>query len=324
MTEAATSSNDAPSKVGAWSKLSAWIRAARPLAHGNIAPPILLGVALACSTTGVLDRTGLVLALIFGVLDHLVIVFGNELADEAGDRLAEGATLVSGGSRVLVDGILTRRSLRMALTGAIVALLLFSAFASIVAPLLFALALAAIALLWLYSGSPLRLSYRGGGELLEMFGVGLLLPALSSYLQSGQLLPPSAPLLIGWTALALASAIASGLSDEESDRAGGKRTVVTMLGNAQARRWVNGAALLGPLMWLGAAWLVHSGPPRMIGLFAAAVALDEWWTLRKRSQAATTNAFTAQTQYKAALHALIWRSGMAWAVGLALAPLLGL
>jgi len=242
--EAATPSNDAPSKV------LAWIRAARPLAHGNIAPPILFGVALACSTTGVLDRTGLALALIFGVLDHLVIVFGNDLADEEGDRLGEAATLVSGGSRVLVDGALTRDSLRFGLRVAVIALLLFSAIASLVAPLTFALALAAIALLWLYSGSPVRLSYRGGGALLQGLGVGVVLPLVGWTLQQPDALPPPlwlAPPLL----LAMVGNVLTAIPDAEGDQRADKRNVASRYG-VRIAAWVS-ALGSGLAIALGAA-----------------------------------------------------------------------
>lgn len=256
MTEAATSSNDAPSKVGAWSKLSPWIRAARPLAHGNIAPPILFGVALACSTTGVLDRTGLALALIFGVLDHLVIVFGNDLADEEADRVGEGATLVSGGSRVLVDGVLTRASLRTALRLAVAALLLFSASASFVAPLLFALALAAIALLWLYSGTPIRLSYRGCGALLQGLGVGVVLPLVGWTLQQPDALPP--PL---WLAppvlLAMVGNVLTAIPDAEGDRRAAKRNIASRYG-VRIAAWVS---LLGSAIAIALGAAIFASTP---------------------------------------------------------------
>jgi 1,4-dihydroxy-2-naphthoate octaprenyltransferase/chlorophyll synthase len=306
------------------STLDRWRFALKPASWPKLLVPTLLGHGLGVDATGSLSVSALALGLLLTALFVVYVVCLNDFGDWHVDALKR-RMFPETSPKTIPDGVLHPRPLLIAgmLAGVGAVVLAVLAGLLMARPLLAPLMLASLATFAAYSLPPIRLNYRGGGELLETFGVGLLLPALSSYLQSGQLLPPSAPLLIGWTVLALASAIASGLSDEESDRAGGKRTVVTLLGNGQARRIVNGAALLGPLMWLGAAWLIDSGPPRMIGIFAAAVALDEWWTLRKRSQGAITNAFTAQTQYKAALHALIWRSGMAWAVGLSVAPLLG-
>lgn len=307
------------------STLDRWRFALKPASWPKLLVPTLLGHGLGVDATGSLSVGALTLGLALTALFVVYVVCLNDFGDWHVDALKR-RMFPETSPKTIPDGVLHPRQLLIGglLAGLLAMLVALAAGFLIARPLLGPLMLASLATFAAYSLPPIRLNYRGGGELLEMLGVGLLLPALSSYLQSGQLLPPSAPLLIGWTALALASAIASGLSDEESDRAGGKRTFVTLLGNARARQLVTGAALLGPLMWLGAAWLVHSGPPRMIGVFAAAVALDEWWSLRKRSAPAVTNAFTAQREYKAALHALVWRSGMAWAVGLTVAPLLGL
>ena len=47
----------------------------------------------------------------------------------------------------------------------------------------------ALLLLWLYSFKPVRLSYRGGGEILQALGTALVLPLLGFYAQSGSLAP---------------------------------------------------------------------------------------------------------------------------------------
>ncbi len=246
------------------SALAAWIRAARPLAHGNIAPPILFGVALACSETGTLDRVGLLLALLFGVLDHLVIVFGNDLADELADRESDGATLVSGGSRVLVDGALSAASLRTALRVAVIALLTFAALASLKAPLVFGLALAAIALLWLYSGAPVRLSYRGGGALLQGLGVGVVLPLVGWTLQAPGALPPAlslAPPLV----LAITGNVLTAIPDAEGDRRADKRNVASRYG-VRVAAWVS---VLGSAVAIALGAALFSSTPMQAQLLTA-------------------------------------------------------
>jgi 1,4-dihydroxy-2-naphthoate octaprenyltransferase len=47
----------------------------------------------------------------YGLVSQLYIVFANDVADMATDRRNFTFTLFSGGSRVLVDGLLTRRQL---------------------------------------------------------------------------------------------------------------------------------------------------------------------------------------------------------------------
>lgn len=210
------------------SKLAAWIRAARPLAHGNIAPPILFGVALGCSLTGALDRVGLGLALLFGVFDHLVIVFFNDLSDEEADRLNTTPSLVSGGSRVLVDGALTRSELRVGAVVALIGLLIMGAIAATRAPWMLALTAAALLLLWLYSGKPVRLSYRGGGAILQGLGVGVVLPLVGFVLQSEAPWPVTS--LVPSFVLAVAGNLLTAIPDAEADHTAGKRTLASQRG----------------------------------------------------------------------------------------------
>src|SRR5690606_5896012 len=100
------------------------------------------------------------------------------------------------------------------------------------------LGLLGIGIFLAYSFPPFRLNYRGGGERLEAFGVGYFLPAIEADLQSGATASFTSPLYAGTVLLAASSAVASGLSDERSDAAGGKRTFVTTFGNPTARRAV--------------------------------------------------------------------------------------
>ncbi|MCZ7678519.1 MAG: DUF3060 domain-containing protein [Sandaracinaceae bacterium] len=111
-----------------------------------------------------------------------------------------------------------------------------------------------------YTLPPLRLNYRGGGEWLEMLGVAVVLPWIHAYLQSGALLARGLWLLPGFAAMGLASAVASGLADERSDRAGGKRTVVSRLGNEPARRLVEALTFAGASAWALAGALTDAVP----------------------------------------------------------------
>ena len=50
------------------------------------------------------------------------------------------------------------------------------------------LSLLSLLLLFLYSYYPFKLNYRGGGEILEAFGVGIVIPWINAYLQSHEIL----------------------------------------------------------------------------------------------------------------------------------------
>lgn len=214
---------------------AAWLRAARPLAHANIAPPILLGQAIAFAQGFGFDPVLAVIAHSFGVLDHLFIVFANDVADREADALNEAPTPFSGGSRVLQEGLLRPRQLGWAAVLAALAPCALSAVAAVFfdRPLTPAFALAAIALLAAYSFAPLRLAYRGYGELCQGLGVGLVLPLLGFYLQSGRIELGTwlAPLVL----LGVVSNIVTALPDTPADRAANKRTWPVRCGEPSAR-----------------------------------------------------------------------------------------
>ncbi len=215
----------------------AWIRAARPLAHANIAPPLLLGQALAVAQGAPLDWTFFALALGFGVLDHLVIVFTNDVADQDADAKNDAPTLFSGGSRVLQEGLLEPRQLTRGAVAAAAGLVALSgAGVWLGRPLLPLFAVAALGLLAAYSLPPLRLSYRGQGELLQGLGVGLVLPLLGFYLQAGSVEEAPWALFAPLVLLGFASNILTALPDVEADRAAGKRSWPVRRGELKARR----------------------------------------------------------------------------------------
>ena len=218
--------------------LGAWVRAARPLAHANIAPPILLGQALAFAASERFDVTLAAVAFGFGVFDHLTIVFANDYADRDADALGDSRTMFSGGSRVIPDGLISPRALRNAAIATGSVLLVGSGVAGwlVDRPLLPAFAAVALLLLHAYSFAPMRLSYRGFGEMLQGVGVGFVLPLLGWYAQSGDLsrapFDAFAPLVL----LAFASNVLTSLPDHPADTAADKRTWPVRRGLARSRR----------------------------------------------------------------------------------------
>jgi 1,4-dihydroxy-2-naphthoate polyprenyltransferase len=221
------------------SKLATAIRASRPLAHANIAPPLLLGQALAFRVDGSFSLAALVYVQLFGLVDHLFIVFANDYADRHADTRAR--TLVSGGSGVLVDGRVRPSTTRhAAIVAGVTLVTLGLAHGSAMA----GFALAAIALMLAYSYPPLRLSYRGGGEWLQGLGVGLVLPWVGYHVQSGALLAPL-PVFAGPVLLAAASNVVTAMPDLEGDARAHKRTVPVKLGAERAARLAEAGTLLG-------------------------------------------------------------------------------
>jgi len=230
--------------------MRAWVQAARPLAHVNILVPLLLGHVVAWRTVGLFDPWWLLAALVWGVLDHLFVIFANDFADRDSD--SGHRTLLSGGSGVIPDGKLTPRQIARAAQIAAMLLLFFSC---ALAPLGRSSAplygLAALLLMWLYSFPPVRASYRGGGELLQGVGVGVGLPSLAYYFQTGIFFAPSWAI---WPAalLGVCSNVLTALPDVEDDTRAQKRTWPVRFGMASARRFASAGiafAAFGIFLW---------------------------------------------------------------------------
>lgn len=210
----------------------AWLQASRPLAQMNIAPPLVVGQAAAWHVTGQFSGPILLVSLLWGVLDQLYIVFANDVADQQTDGATR--TLLSGGSGVLVEQKISRRALSMAAVAAATGLVLLSLVGAVWRPAIPAFGLAALLLLWAYSFPPLRFSFRGGGEVLQGFGVGVVLPALGYYAQSGALPPPLWLCLPGFL-LAAGGHVLTALPDFEGDQVADKRTIPVRFGKVRAK-----------------------------------------------------------------------------------------
>jgi len=217
-------------------KIGAWIQASRLPSQGYIFCPLLLGQALWFSQSGTFNLPLAGLTWLFGIVIQLYIVYANDLADVAIDRLNSTFTPFSGGSRVLVEGKLSVPDLKTAVAVTVVLNGLIGLFLLVqgrpFAPLLI---LVSLALLWLYSFPPVRLSYRGGGEFLQMTGVGVILPVFGYYIQAGSLEAFPWRYVAALLPLQLACAFSTTLPDEPSDRAGGKKTIAVILGGNWAK-----------------------------------------------------------------------------------------
>ena len=219
-------------------KLSSWLQAARPLAHANIAVPLLVGEVLGWAATGEWDLRLVALTHAAAVLDQLFIVFANDVADEASDRENDDATMFSGGSRVLVEGKISPTALRRASWLAAVALLGLAAVMALglARPLLFPLWVLGVALLWAYSYPPLRLSYRGYGEVAQGLGLGVVLPVIGYYTVTGSLDGLSWQPLVPLFVLGFAGNINTALPDARADAATDKRSWPVRYGLSRARK----------------------------------------------------------------------------------------
>jgi 1,4-dihydroxy-2-naphthoate polyprenyltransferase len=158
---------------------------------------------------------------------------GADLGVEPKDR-----SPFSGGKRVLVDGLLTRDQTALValvfyVLGAAAGLLVVG----IREPRVLWLGAIGVALAFFYHAPPLRLSYRGLGEIAVGLAYGPLIASGAYLVQRGTVAPA-----IAITSLPLGLLIAGFLwinefPDAEADRKAGKRTWVVRLGRRAASRW---------------------------------------------------------------------------------------
>lgn len=290
------------------SLIGRWMFAAKLPSWPKLLVPTLLGQAIGVAASGRVCMNALALGFAFTLCDLLFVVFLNDWGDRRVDRLKR-QMFPDSSPKTIPDEVLPAGSLLSAglfagLAALVVALVAANTLARPAAPLA---ALALLGLFVAYTLPPLRLNYRGGGELLEALGVGVALPAFQAYLQSGELLGAGAWLLPGFGLLAWAGAIASGLSDEQSDRRGGKRTYASEYGNRAARALIERLVLAASLVW-AIGMRLGGVVPAPFGALAVVVVLVNWRRLRKLSPSATTNAFEAHARYKQLLHHATWRS----------------
>jgi 1,4-dihydroxy-2-naphthoate octaprenyltransferase len=141
--------------------------------------------------------------------------------------------------------------------------------------------------MWLYSFAPVRLSYRGGGEVLQGIGVGIGLPSLGYYLQAEA---PFAPMWIMGPALVLGVSgnVLTALPDVDDDRKADKKTWPVRHGVASARRFASAGiafAALGVFLWTPwvsmparAAVAILPALPLLIGARAHDPFRAAWWS----------------------------------------------
>ncbi len=163
---------------------------------------------------------------------HLSVSYSNDLFDVYADSFNDG-TLFSGGS-----GVLKRRPelMRVALYISII-LILISVFLSIIFTLIYSLSPLFVGLVilgsllgWFYTAPPLKLSYRGLGEISTAATVGVLVPMYGFIVSTGTLDISLLYLLFPMSLSGLVFIINVQTPDLEADIKGGKNTWVMHLG----------------------------------------------------------------------------------------------
>lgn len=306
-----------------------WLFALKPASWPKLLVAAVLGQGIGIASAGRVDLVALAIGLVFTVLHVSFVVLINDWGDQDVDAIKRRLYPDEGPNagpdrcspKTIPDEVLEDRSV---LLGGVGAGLLALAVAGVGEhllgrPGLLGGAAGCLLLLVLYTLPPVRLNYRGGGEVLEMLGVGFFLPWWSAYLQGGSAMPAGLVVLPAFALLCLASALASGLADEESDRLGGKRTFTTQFGAHAVRQAAEGLVVGAMLVWAALPWLAPYYARLWMVLPVLVLMVADYRELIVEGH---RKGDSMHRRYKALLHQCIWRGAVMMAVMLALAGLL--
>jgi len=267
--DAAEDGMNTPGAAGPW---RAWVLAARVPTLTAAVAPVLVGTAAAAGD-GMFAPLPAFAALIAAVSIQIAANLHNDALD-----FLQGADTAGrlGPARATQAGLL---SARQVLVGAYLCLGVAAAAGIYLVVLrgwpLLVVGLASIAAALAYTASPLRLGYRGLGDLFVFLFFGVVAVVGSDYVQSGEIRAVAVAASVPVGLLASAILVLNNLRDIDTDRAAGKRTLAVRLGPRATRAQyvfclagamaapavMRLAGLLGPWFWLP--WLAA---PTMVGL----------------------------------------------------------
>lgn len=188
---------------------------------------------------------------------HLSISYSNDYFDVDVDQHGK-PTFFSGGSGILVDHPGLRNPAKWVAIALILCSLTLGILFQIVysTPIWFSgLVLLGNLLGWFYSAPPLRLAYRGLGELAMIISIGLLIPGLGYLVPSGQLDQDGLLFIVPLMLYGLAFILSVEIPDMESDRLGNKRNWVARKGRSFGFTVTGASLLLATLFFLCFPWL---------------------------------------------------------------------
>jgi len=227
-------------------QLSGFIRLARLRFLLYNVLPVGLGAAVAVHAGHPLDLKWYVVAQVFAWLVHVMTHYCNEYFDLDADRANVYHTPWTGGSRALVDGLVSP----MVSLGTAFLLWAGGMFLVVLLPTGPARLLGAVtlALAWFYTAPPLKFNYRGLGEVTVAAILNGLWPIVAVVLQAGQIPPMLLAVLAPTALLQIARMMIMNLGDRVSDESVGKRTIPVIIGYSRAITVIVTAQVVAYLM----------------------------------------------------------------------------
>ncbi|WP_257454189.1 prenyltransferase [Archangium lipolyticum] len=244
--------------------------------------PILytVGAIIPTVSGGSIDASRFTHGVLFTWITHLMTHYCNEYYDLEPDRANTSPSPWTGGSRILVKGLMEPRlSLHIAYVLAGVSIVLALLMPTLSARLL---CLGAIFFSWQYSAPPLKLEALGLGEFTVTLVLNTLVPLLGYCLQSGGLQPHTLLLvLIPLGIIEYIRMMVMNMADWESDATTWKKTLVVRIGIERAVR-LHGVGMV--VAYLSLIPLYLAGVPGVVLLAVATTAfmgLRYAWQLQR-------------------------------------------
>lgn len=249
------------------------LRLARPQFLLTSLALYLLGASWALVLGAPYSLSRMILGYLIVLPAHLSVSFSNDYFDVGVDTLGN-PTAFAGGSGILVDHPELRSpARRIALVLMVCSLALGVLFVLLYSyPIWFVGYVTLGNLLgWFYAAPPLRLAYRGLGELSTGLVAGLLLPGMGYVAVRGHMDLDGLLFLMPMTLYGLAFIVTVEIPDLEVDRLGNKRTLVARKGRGFAFTAVGALLLAATAFFFGLAWLPSQAFPldfRLLGVLS--------------------------------------------------------
>lgn len=211
-----------------WVWLKAFVRLGRPRFLLQSAAALGLGMLAAAHDGHPLSLGWYAVAVVLAWSGHLMVHYCNEYFDLPADRANTTHTQWTGGSRVLVEGLVKpETSLGSAFILVFAAVFVLSAVPDVVVR---ESAVLVLALAWFYTAPPLRLNYHGLGEVTSGVGLYGIVPVFSYYFFAKTVSALLLSIVIPILCVQVLRQLIMNLSDLEGDLQVGKRTAAVVLG----------------------------------------------------------------------------------------------
>ena len=245
-----------------------WLNLIRIGAAARGLLPFFLGTVIAWSTGLVINIPVFFFSSVAVLFIMIATFLTNEYYDYETDAMNNDFHRLSGGSRILVLHLIPRKQaiyaayLLFGLAG-IIGLILYFSFNT--GPLTIPLGALALLIGYFYTAKPLKLAYRGFGELAILFSCGWLATVLGYYLQTGEITRTVTLISIPGSISIFLLILINEIPDMESDLFSNKRNLAVILGKRNALRLYSYLLIGG---WFAMLAIIPFGVPWVTGLFS--------------------------------------------------------